>query len=311
MAEGLFHPNCTHRMVAVPEVVAKEYYTPDGKEKDKKDVAWEQHLAHQEKRKAQRKQAKKNREEMKTTEKKYSGQYAEWKGGKSIEAFIHPYPDRTYAGKDHKAADRRSVSGKKNSKGYSNDIIPPEKMVNILGNGVKITPLTENEKKIVSSYTSGDSDEINSFLNNKDKASLKEISKNMPIIKRIRTAIEKCILTTEQTVWRGSWEDDISDILQGNAFTSRKGFLSCSTDKEVARRYARNYPNQSVLYKVTVPEGSHAMPINDVAGSAYPAEQEVLLKNNGVLEITKKPYKLLENGKKTDILVVEVIYHEC
>ena len=68
MGEGLFHPNCTHRMVAVPEVVAKEYYTPDGKEKDKKDVPLEQHLAHQEKRKAQRKQAKKNREERKKPE---------------------------------------------------------------------------------------------------------------------------------------------------------------------------------------------------------------------------------------------------
>ena len=61
MAEGLFHPNCTHRMVAVPEVVAKEYYTENGEEKAEKDVAWEKHLAHQEKRKKQREQAKENR----------------------------------------------------------------------------------------------------------------------------------------------------------------------------------------------------------------------------------------------------------
>ena len=61
MAEGLFHPNCTHRMVAVPESVAKEYYDKDGKEKAEKDVAREKHLAHQEKRKKQREQAKENR----------------------------------------------------------------------------------------------------------------------------------------------------------------------------------------------------------------------------------------------------------
>ena len=61
MAEGLFHPNCTHRMVAVPESVAKEYYTESGEEKAEKDVAWEKHLAHQEKRKKQREQAKENR----------------------------------------------------------------------------------------------------------------------------------------------------------------------------------------------------------------------------------------------------------
>ena len=61
MAEGLFHPNCTHRMVAVPESVAKEYYTDEGREKAEKDVAWEKHLAHQEKRKKQREQAKENR----------------------------------------------------------------------------------------------------------------------------------------------------------------------------------------------------------------------------------------------------------
>ncbi|MBR2365388.1 MAG: hypothetical protein IKA79_09305, partial [Lentisphaeria bacterium] len=48
MAEGLFHPNCTHRMVAVPEVVAKEYYTENGEEKAEKDVAWEKELEAQE-----------------------------------------------------------------------------------------------------------------------------------------------------------------------------------------------------------------------------------------------------------------------
>lgn len=48
MAEGLFHPNCTHRMVAVPESVAKEYYTESGEEKAEKNVAWEKKLGVQE-----------------------------------------------------------------------------------------------------------------------------------------------------------------------------------------------------------------------------------------------------------------------
>ncbi len=30
---GLFHPNCTHRLIAVPEAIAEEYYAKDGREK--------------------------------------------------------------------------------------------------------------------------------------------------------------------------------------------------------------------------------------------------------------------------------------
>ena len=59
MAEGLFHPNCTHRMVAVPEVVAKEYYTKNGEEKAEKDVAWEKELEAQEKEKTENKASEK------------------------------------------------------------------------------------------------------------------------------------------------------------------------------------------------------------------------------------------------------------
>ncbi len=35
MAEGLFHPNCTHRIIAVPESVARKYYGPGGEKKPK------------------------------------------------------------------------------------------------------------------------------------------------------------------------------------------------------------------------------------------------------------------------------------
>ena len=52
------------------------------------------------------------------------------------------------------------------------------------------------------------------------------------------------------------------------------------------------------------------MPVNDVAGSAYPAEREILLKSDGYFEILKKTYSELENGEKTGRLVVEVIYRE-
>lgn len=52
------------------------------------------------------------------------------------------------------------------------------------------------------------------------------------------------------------------------------------------------------------------MPVNDAAGSAYPAEREVLLKSSGLFEIIKKPYPELENEKETGRLVIEVIYHE-
>ena len=68
MSEGLFHPNCTHRMIAVPEVVAQEYYGKDGKEKAEKDVAWEKHLAHQELRKEQLDRAQQNRIERRNAE---------------------------------------------------------------------------------------------------------------------------------------------------------------------------------------------------------------------------------------------------
>lgn len=37
--EGLFHPNCTHRIVAVPPEIAAEYYTPDGREKQQETQA--------------------------------------------------------------------------------------------------------------------------------------------------------------------------------------------------------------------------------------------------------------------------------
>lgn len=30
MNEGLFHPNCTHRLIAVPESIAKKYYNSKG-----------------------------------------------------------------------------------------------------------------------------------------------------------------------------------------------------------------------------------------------------------------------------------------
>ena len=33
MDEGLFHPNCTHRIIAVPEVIARKYYGLEGKTK--------------------------------------------------------------------------------------------------------------------------------------------------------------------------------------------------------------------------------------------------------------------------------------
>lgn len=74
--EGLFHPNCTHRIVAVPPEIAAEYYTPDGREKQQetqtetpesaakkdgsgqKSETHEQHLA---RRQAQREAAYDNR----------------------------------------------------------------------------------------------------------------------------------------------------------------------------------------------------------------------------------------------------------
>ena len=68
MSEGLFHPNCTHRMIAVPEVVAQEYYDKDGKEKTEYRVDWENHLLHQQIRKEQREEARLNREDRKKAE---------------------------------------------------------------------------------------------------------------------------------------------------------------------------------------------------------------------------------------------------
>lgn len=37
MAEGLFHPNCTHRIIAVPESIAKKYYGFEGKTKSTRE----------------------------------------------------------------------------------------------------------------------------------------------------------------------------------------------------------------------------------------------------------------------------------
>lgn len=74
MSSGLFHPNCTHRIVAVPESLAKRYYDAQGKpvEEEKTEKMektnrtgrtekTETHQEHVRKRKAQHTRAKANR----------------------------------------------------------------------------------------------------------------------------------------------------------------------------------------------------------------------------------------------------------
>ena len=66
MNSGLFHPNCTHRIIAVPESVARKYYDASGKEipETKATVQTgnkESHREHVRKRKEQHERAKANR----------------------------------------------------------------------------------------------------------------------------------------------------------------------------------------------------------------------------------------------------------
>ena len=232
MSSGLFHPNCTHRIVAVPESVAKRYYDAQGK----------------------------------------------------------------------------PVEEEKTEK---TDILASEKMKNILGDSVKITPLTSEEKKAISDYTSGDNELINKFLYRNKSETLEDLQEIQRQIKNIDEAINKCELQSDIAVWRGTWEEPRLPLIQkGFNNIPMPGFQSCSVDLSEAQKKARNYPDQSIIYKIIVPKGSHAMPVNDAAGSAYPAEREVLLKSGGSFEILQKPYPELENGKKTGRLVIEVIYHE-
>lgn len=191
------------------------------------------------------------------------------------------------------------------------DIVSLEKMKNILGDKVKITPLTSEEKKAVSDYTAGDNERVNKFLYRNKSETLEDLQEIQGQIRNIDEAIDKCELQSDITIWRGTWEEPRLALIQkGFNNIPMPGFQSCSVDLSEAQKKARNYPNQSVIYKITVPKGRHAMPVNDAAGSAYPAEREVLLKSSGLFEIIKKPYPELENEKETGRLVIEVIYHE-
>ena len=232
MNSGLFHPNCTHRIIAVPESVARKYYDASGKPLEEEKA------------------------------------------------------DKTA-------------------------IVASEKMRNLLGDRVKITPLTSEEKKAVSDYTAGDNERINKILYRNKSETSEDLQEIQVQIRNIDEAIDKCELQSDITIWRGTWEEPRLALIQnGIKNIPMPGFQSCSVDLSEAQKNARNYPNQSILYKITVPKGSHAMPINDAAGSAYPAECEVLLKKGGSFEVLKKPYPELENGKETGRLVIEVTYHE-
>lgn len=244
MDEGLFHPNCTHRLMAVPESVAREYYDKHGK----------------------------------------------------------PVEDNSLNDKQNDQPIELNTQ--------TEEIITPEQMKNILGDKVKITPLTQEEKQTVADYT-GDNENINNIFYGSfqgTEAEKQEVQKKIQILNQ---AIDKCVLVKDITIWRGTWGESRYELIRGGLKKLNcRGMLSCSISKDIARDFARNYPNQSILYKITVPKGSHAMPVNDAAGSAYPAEREVLLKSDGYFKILKKPYSELENGEKTGRLVVEVIYHE-
>ena len=96
-------------------------------------------------------------------------------------------------------------------------------------------------------------------------------------------------------VYRAVSDEFINELISHNKNNSniqKKGFLSTTLLKSVVMEKDGEYENYSNILKIYVKKGSIGIYVNEIAKRG---EEEILLLNNGFLELCKYPYK--ENNK--------------
>ena len=99
----------------------------------------------------------------------------------------------------------------------------------------------------------------------------------------LRNALGKAKTKKNMITYRGlspNYMNEIKDNLKVGGVIVDAGFISTSTDKNVARNFASD---NGYVMEVLIPVGSHATSVNHLSSNS--GEDEVLIKNNSTFEI--------------------------
>jgi SPP1 gp7 family putative phage head morphogenesis protein len=158
---------------------------------------------------------------------------------------------------------------------------------NILRNG----PEWE-ARNLMTDYTSGEYSRVKNTINDQIK-----------MIDRIDKAMEKSATENTGIVYRGLRSDEIADSLKPGAVFVDKAFLSTSTNREIAVRFAEEEERsgQKILMEITVPKGSKALDLEKASSTGADFKQgEILLDRGG-------SYKIIDTEDKDGRLYVKAI----
>ena len=155
------------------------------------------------------------------------------------------------------------------------------------------------EDEAFEEYELEDEKDIRQFVNNQ----LREVEHEAELYtKYLRNALNKAKTKKNMITYRGissSYINEIMDNLKIGDSIVDAGFISSSTDKNVARGFANE---NGYIMEILIPAGSHATSVDHI--STNNGEEEVLIENNSTFEICevnheqKKLVVFLRNDKK-------------